>query len=462
MRGQQRVSTNRRRKNRIKRRTCKSKRMGRKRKINHFRQFGGVISPTSTFTYQQETPDRPLPVIKSYADFNLEKILMDRHEPGSKKEMAVATGYYTKDLSLKVAVKMCPSFHEENYKILEYEACVYKNVTELKWPNTVKYLFSGKISSRELETSSVFSPLFKLNYNNVYKPMSKREHDIFMLFTVMKPGVISLFDFLTKRQLKSSEQLKSIIFQVVITLCQLLKNNIQHNDFHASNILVDTTAVGEINYWIDADYSFMVPIAGCKILLFDWDLGFSKVCKNNPTYPSSLCPNYGVCPNFNSKFDLYTFMKGLKNYAEHLYIDHDFKNFYAFVMGDQPIFEIFLDRMCNAEPVPPTTLISLIELQHNEWYIWRNYDIDTDDTKNMFFHIFVSKNYRVYPDKRIIYFQTKEQNFELEEHEYELLQHLQFEKLQCVPYEKNEPASVKSPFDVLEHKYFLGFKLDVF
>ena len=329
MRGQHR-GTKRRRNNWIKRRTCKSKRTHRpKRKMNR-RQQGGVISPKLRFFCIESYPDKPLPNVTSYKDFFLEEILMDRHKPGSNKDMAVATGYYKSDLTVRVAVKMCPAFHQNHYEILKYEACVYKNVTSLNWGNTVKYVFAAEINSTDLIRTSDFSSKFLVHYNQVYGIDARKPHKIFMLYTLMKPGTISLRDFFTKNKYSSS-QLKSIIFQVVVTLCKLLSNNIQHNDLHASNILIDTNADGDINYQIHSTNSvdsFVVPINGCKILLFDWDLGFSSACKNNPQYTASiLCPAYGVCPNFNLKFDLYTFMKSVNDYATTIYNDAEYKNF---------------------------------------------------------------------------------------------------------------------------------------
>jgi len=292
-------------------------------------------------------------------DLLIDYIFSERSANGNKP-IIVGTGSLRTDPSLKVFVKLCPSYEEDNYQALRYESCVYDNIKRLKMCNVVKKIYTATIKGDGKmfnPNNPYFTPesLAKIEglYTKVYpKPpdLDKEDVDYFLLFTI-KSGTMTLEDAFKKKILLNEKQFKAIIFQVAFSLCKLHKAGIQHNDLHFGNILIDTNAVGSIEYTVGLpskegieNVTFVVPIDKCRVLLYDWDLGLAE-CGLNYYLEEELCPNYGVCNDLNIKFDFYTFMRGFDKYMKH-YLNPEFTKFHN-EMIKHLIDEKYDMRMCN-------------------------------------------------------------------------------------------------------------------
>lgn len=106
---------------------------------------------------------------------------------------------------------------------------------------------------------------------------------------------------------KTSEELASVVCQVVNTLAIFEKFGYQHNDLHLGNILVDTEPTEtSVQY---GDKTLQIKI---KALIFDWNLGF---CLDTSTDFSHLndYTHVGINNSFNPKLDLYFFLRSIES-----------------------------------------------------------------------------------------------------------------------------------------------------
>jgi serine/threonine protein kinase len=294
-------------------------------------------------------------------DLQINKIFYERSAGTNEKPVIVGTGSLTSHPGLEIYVKICPSYQEENYKALRYESCVYDKIEGLNMCNAVKKICTLEIKSSTvmfsllnsyftIDALSKVRDLYKKKYR---KPAEVLEKDVtyFLLFTV-KSGTMTLQSALQKKLILGELTLKSIIFQVAFSLCKLHKAGIQHNDLHLGNILIDTDAKGSIEYTVGLpnkngieNVTFDVPINNCKILLYDWDLGYSNDCGENEYLVGNVCDDYGVCNGLNIKFDFYTFMRGFDKFMTNS-LKPKFTKFRN-EMITQSIDEKYDMRMCN-------------------------------------------------------------------------------------------------------------------
>jgi serine/threonine protein kinase len=204
------------------------------------------------------------------------------------------------------------------------------------------------------EALTVIKKIYKKVYPKEPDDVDDEQIEYFLMFTIMS-GTMSLEDAFKQGLIDTGKHFKAIIFQVAFSLCKLHQAGIQHNDLHFGNILIDTSAVGEIKYTTRLplsngsenlkDVTFVVPINNCKILLYDWDLGLAD-CGINEFLEGSLCNDYGVCNDLNIKFDFYTFMRGFDQYMGNR-LNLQFTKFRQEMLKTK-LHEKYEMRMCNS------------------------------------------------------------------------------------------------------------------
>ena len=122
---------------------------------------------------------------------------------------------------------------------------------------------------------------------------------------------------------ETSGDLASIVCQGVDALALFEEFGYQHNDLHLNNILVDLAPAEKL-----VRYKDRVLQIKHKVLVFDWDMGFSLVADTDFCHLKEYGPD--ICHPFNPKVDIYLFMRGIYESTKHLPdMSKDFKLFYA-------------------------------------------------------------------------------------------------------------------------------------
>lgn len=142
------------------------------------------------------------------------------------------------------------------------------------------------------------------------KDVEAYDHTLHFLVTKKLKGQL-LFDYLNIRDKRSPIVLKSILFQILFALHAMFNMGFQHNDLHASNIMVDTNPDCKSALFFIEGKMYDVPTP-VKITIFDFDNASCSVCGENEHLDhgsnDSICLKYGVCNKRNSKYDLYTIL----------------------------------------------------------------------------------------------------------------------------------------------------------
>jgi hypothetical protein len=130
-------------------------------------------------------------------------------------------------------------------------------------------------------------------------------------FSVTKRVVKSeLLHKVLAREPLSEDRVRAYTFQVLAALGIMLAHDIQHNDLHFANILVDLAPATGALVYAEGGRSYRVPTRPHgRILLFDWDFARCGSCGVNHRLDDALCAESGVCPAANRKFDLYMVMR---------------------------------------------------------------------------------------------------------------------------------------------------------
>lgn len=90
-------------------------------------------------------------------------------------------------------------------------------------------------------------------------------------------------------------------FQMAYTLAACELNGLSHNDNHLSNWLV-SLGMPAVYYAVSA--SQFVPVAGLRVWLYDWDLGYAEALGPNPDLGSGSCRELGMCNAVSGLHDL--------------------------------------------------------------------------------------------------------------------------------------------------------------
>jgi len=294
----------------------------------------------------------------SLADYSVERILT----PKEKDSMSYSTIFFGRHLSSGqlIAGKVFVDYtlnaetiaHVNSYNTLLYEACVYEQLTKTKMTNIVRWITTLTLTQLPQKLSQVYYEIpFKL------RPYVK---GYTILITERRYGAYPL-----RKQHFTDATLKNLLFQIVFALIQANYYGFQHNDLHLGNILVDTRPREKYIEYTVRGQTYTLDVQGGKVLLFDWDHGVCHGCGRNKYLDDIECPKYGICNEFNNRFDLYMVLREFrintpaftKFYKELMPesiipIDSKFFRFYTEKPGDEhSILESLQGRMCNFDLV---------------------------------------------------------------------------------------------------------------
>jgi len=242
---------------------------------------------------------------------------------------------------------------QDSFMKLTYEAKMYKALSELgAVPNLVQFIAyqsmpMNKNQFRERRMAEIksarglFPFMLALKYlvKDAFEPVS-----LHMIVTEYRPQTVPLLAVFESNSM-TPDRLRAIMFQIVYTLTVLNAAGFQHNDLHPGNILVDM-APAEIGIQYEVyGGKFSVPVAGNKVLLFDWDFGVCPSCGIN-SFLDRTCASLGICNHINPKFDLFTIMSMMEVNIK-LTAYADYHKFRKDVLGSTPLVQKHPARMCN-------------------------------------------------------------------------------------------------------------------
>lgn len=210
-------------------------------------------------------------------------------------------------------------YFNNNHNIIElYLYCHVKQILTRKYTPHFLELKTGFLINNFLDiypsVTAKTNNLWTTIYNTMNKVKVKSQEAIVL---VLEKHQYTLTDILNKKL--NNEDLTSIIFQIIYTLCVMNYYGIQHNDLTESNIFItklDTTVY--YKYELEENLWFTVPI-NYFVKIYDWDNGTLFSSKYNGEgedyYNDKLnglfCLSYGMCNEKLDKFDLFTFCNNL-------------------------------------------------------------------------------------------------------------------------------------------------------
>ncbi len=334
-----------------------------------------------------------------------------------------------------------PAYAEarEQCEKMKYEERVYQALTKAQVNNTVRFVAKASFPYATAETS--MKPLI---FNNLQKviPADLLRYAETVHVTIMERRKHTKNLERTLLETKSDhERLKALVYQIVFTLAVLTQYGIQHNDLHNGNILVDLKPVERyIMYQVGggggaATHKVDVGKYG-KVLLFDWDFGYSKQTGPNAALDKYYCSHSGICNTINPRFDLYTILS---------YISSDDPAFLTFknaVRGFAHIYEDFTGRICDINPKTPVHAVQTMKrgknytiktLGNTDWFACGYNPAKVGSSKARIHDTFVGSATAACKGTGTVY---RKKN------------------ITCRPFPAGEPATVMTPMKALEHPYF--------
>lgn len=397
-----------------------------------------VLQPTTTIT-----------AASFFKDFHIDEMIK---KEDSMSYSSVGFGYLVKN-KLPLAFKFfleyepapqIPEYAEarEQCEKMKYEERVYQALTKAQVNNTVRFVAKTSFPYATAETYMkpvIFNELEKVIPADLVR-YAKTVH-----VTIMERRKHTKNLERTLLETKSdNERLKALVYQIVFTLAVLTQYGIQHNDLHNGNILVDLKPVERyITYQVggggSATYKVDVGKYG-KVLLFDWDFGYSKQIGPNAALDKYYCSHSGICNTINPRFDLYTILS---------YISSDDPAFSAFkkaVRGFARIYEDFTGRLCDINPKTPVHAVQTMQrgknytiktLGNTDWFAC-GYNPAKDGSSNARVHdTFVGSATAACKGTGTVY---RKKN------------------ITCRPFPAGEPATVMTPLQALRHPYFTSLR----
>jgi hypothetical protein len=242
----------------------------------------------------------------------------------------------------------------EKLKSLNYEECVYRNVsslpdtthtilhvhtfhykrTNLAYLTGMKFNLSSDIKQQYLSEIQNLTSFFKKTYQLA-------PSNVQLLVTETKQGTVTLSRFL--RNAVPSKILKELILQSLATIHMMSNNNLRHNDLHSGNLLVAPAEHIRKRYTIGA-HSFEMDMT-FKVLFFDWDLSYApSFCGRNPSLDGRICEDAGMCNEEGSaKYDTVLFLYNIS-----LSVDNaELRTFFNNVI-DSKLTEADFSKVCSA------------------------------------------------------------------------------------------------------------------
>jgi hypothetical protein len=397
-----------------------------------------VSKPTVTITHLAKT---------FYSDYHVDRMIK---KEDSMSYSAVGFGTQTKTampVAFKFFVEYTPApqiteYAEANEQCakMKYEQLVYQAITRASVNNTVTFVAAVRLDY-SLAKNNLSAET--LNALQLVIPSALVSYIKYIHVTIMerRPMADSFDHILSKIALSTNAlQLKSLLWQIVFTLAVLTQHQIQHNDLHYGNILVDQKPV-------ESSITYSLPTTGQKykvdvgkygkVLLFDWDFSYSAASGHNVSLDNYYCQQSGICNSVNPRFDLFTILYYIES------TDVAFNEFKKAVRGSVPLYENFQGRMCNINPRIPEIPVKKMKrgfrytikaLGNTSWPacgLKSTVSPHVNDT-------FLSSATASCKGTGTVY-RKKE--------------------IKCVPYPLNEPHTVLTPLQALAHPYFDALKI---
>lgn len=397
-----------------------------------------VSKPTVTITHLAKT---------FYSDYHVDRMIK---KEDSMSYSAVGFGTQTKTatpVAFKFFVEYTPApqiteYAEANEQCakMKYEQLVYQAITRASVNNTVTFVAAVRLDY-SLAKNNLSAET--LNALQLVIPSALVSYIKYIHVTIMeRRPMADSFDHILSKIASSTNalQLKSLLWQIVFTLAVLTQHQIQHNDLHYGNILVDQKPV-------ESSITYSLPTTGQKykvdvgkygkILLFDWDFSYSATSGHNVSLDNYYCQQSGICNSVNPRFDLFTILYYIES------TDTAFNEFKKAVRGSVPLYENFQGRMCAINPRIPEIPVKKMKrgfrytikaLGNTSWPacgLKPTVSPHVNDT-------FLSSATASCKGTGTVY-RKKE--------------------IKCVPYPINEPHTVLTPLQALAHPYFDALKI---
>jgi hypothetical protein len=296
-----------------------------------------------------------------FSDFHIDSMIK---KEDSMSYSSVGFGYIVKSklpVAFKFFIEYEPAPHVAEYaeareqcEKMKYEELVYQAITKAQINNTVRFVAKVSIP---YATAGTYLPPAVFNALQTVIPADLYRYAKTVNVTIMERRVQAKSLERTLLDTKSdAERLKSLLYQIVFTLAVLSQNGIQHNDLHNGNILVDLKPTERfITYQVNSTtYKIDVGKYG-KVLVFDWDFGYSKYTGPNKALDNYYCSHSGICNTVNPRFDLYTILHYISSN------DPAFSAFKNAVRGSTPIYEDFAGRICDINPKTPVHAVQTLQ-----------------------------------------------------------------------------------------------------
>lgn len=430
--------------------TRKNLQLKKRRRTNHAYKFkmGGASALKAVSNIANKSVTTPLTTATTfYSDYHVDRMIK---KEDSMSYSAVGFGTQTKTgmpVAFKFFVEYTPApqiveYAEANEQCakMKYEQLVYQAITRASINNTVAFVAAVRLDYSLAKNKLSAETLQSLQ---LVIPSTLVSHIKYIHVTIMERRPLAdSFDHILSKIASSTNafQLKSLLWQIVFTLAVLTQHQIQHNDLHYGNILVDQKPVeSSITYSLaPSGQKYKVDVGKYgKILLFDWDFSYSAASGHNVALDNYYCQQSGICNSINPRFDLYTILYYIES------TDTDFNEFKKAVRGSAPLYENFQGRMCAINPRIPELPVKKMKrgfrytikaLGNTSWPacgLKPTVSAHVNDT-------FLSSATASCKGTGTVY-RKKE--------------------IKCVPYPLNEPHTVMTPLQALAHPYFDALKI---
>jgi len=187
---------------------------------------------------------------------------------------------------------------------LQYEACAYGEAAErLGTPNIVQALGTLTVAWDDPAMGMPFLRTLAeqavLQLGTV-SPLLHAAVGLELVFTERRLGALPFHDAVRGASL---EAVRALVFQTVYTLYAMQQAQVQHHDLHLRNMLVDIDPDEERVEYRAAGLTFDVPLVDGKVMVFDWDRGYTPACGPNLRLDLADCRQTSACSQVTSKYD---------------------------------------------------------------------------------------------------------------------------------------------------------------
>jgi serine/threonine protein kinase len=271
-------------------------------------------------------------------EFSIIRVLTPE-EKGSGSKSVIAMGIH-KHSGFQVVIKAFAANRNKKHKVrnLLYEVMVYEAMRRLAAdvPHFITSIASYDYDLAELQGKEELNNLL-----TAIQTVNPKQYDkVYMLITNLGPP-LALEDYLDAAK-RDENTAMSILFQILFCLHSLIMKGFQHNDLHIRNILIEENPNCDRAVYVVEGVQFSVPIP-VKIYIYDFDFSSCGICGPNK-FLKDHCEAYGICHERNPRFDIYTVLKYMQPFVEHLpRVNYIITN----ALGSVVLSENFDNRMCN-------------------------------------------------------------------------------------------------------------------